>query len=335
MGSLKYVFSRIKKMNKRGMLDKVAFLKEKTGRTKASLFLDMVWCGFRFGAGYLDYDLFEMYNMNAKQRNTVLTRGRNDVVVKKHNNKDFYHVFRYKDEFNLRFAEFIRRDWIRADEHNRDEVKAFFRRHDTVMLKPVDGGCGKGIEKITVAERDADELYEYALKTNKYVIEEVIKQHADVNKIYPSSINTVRVVTLLNKEDKVAIPFVYWRIGAGGRFVDNFNSEGMVAPVDEKIGVVADRAIDKKKNLYAVHPDTGAQIKGFKFPFWEDILALCRAAAHIVPEVGYVGWDVAMTPDGPLLVEANQYPGHDIYQLPEHTPDKIGVYPKLKNAVYI
>ena len=91
-----------------------------------------------------------------------------------------------------------------------------------------------------------------------------------------------------------------------------------------------DRALDKQKNLYADHPATGTRIKGFMFPDWEKARALVTEAAQIIPEVGYVGWDVCFTPEGPCLVEGNQFPGHDIYQLPVHTPDKIGIMPRFR-----
>ena len=177
-------------------------------------------------------------------------------------------------------------------------------------------------------------------------LEEVIKQHPDVAKINPHAINTVRVVTIVTTEDGKSILTVpkeerknlklvthvicaYFRIGTGKRFVDNFNSNGMVAPVDEKTGVVTQVAIDKKKNTYVTHPETGSKIKGFQFPYWDKVLEMVDKAAKVVPEMGYAGWDVGFTPDGPLFVEGNEFPGHDIYQLPEHTPDKIGMMPKF------
>lgn len=336
MGFIKYAVERIKKMNKRAMLDKIDVIHEKTGKSKVLMFFDMIFCGFRYGAGYMDYWLFEMYNMNARQRNTVMTRGRNDSIVKKHNNPDYFHIFIRKDEFNEKFDKYLKRDWIVVSDANREAVKAFTERHDIFMAKPVDGGCGKGIEKISSADwKSKDELYDYLLKNRKIVLEEVIVQHPMLSEVYPCSINTIRIVTVLRRDGKVAVPFTYWRIGDGGRFVDNFNSQGMVAPVDAATGVVKDSAIDKKKNLYEKHPWTGTTIKGFKFPYWEEALAICREAAHVVPEMGYIGWDVAITPDGPVFVEANEFPGHDIYQLPEHTPDKIGVYPQFKNAEYL
>jgi hypothetical protein len=57
---------------------------------------------------------------------------------------------------------------------------------------------------------------------------------------------------------------------------------------------------------------------------------MCTKAAMVVPQVGFIGWDVCLTPDGPVIVEGNDYPGHDLYQLPEHTHDKMGIWPKYQ-----
>ena len=74
---------------------------------------------------------------------------------------------------------------------------------------------------------------------------------------------------------------------------------------------------------------TGTQIQGFQFPDWEAAMDMVRQAAEMIPELGYLGWDIAFTEEGPILVEGNEFPGHDIYQLPEHTPNKIGIMPKF------
>ena len=329
MGRIGYLFKVIKKMDKTAMLRKVKYLHEKTGKNSVFLFFDMVWCGLRYGAGYIDYDLYEMYNLNAKQRNTYITRGRNNTIYKKLNQTEYIPQIESKDNFDTNFDKYLKRDWMKTQGSDKEQFIEFFKRHDQFMAKPIDGACGKRIEKITVAEWSSlDELYDH-LKDQKMVLEEMIIQHPDVAAIYPKAINTVRTVTML-VDGEAHVVATYFRIGNGDHYVDNFNSEGMVAPVDENTGIVLQPAIDKKKNLYEVHPQTGTKIQGFRFPFWEEALAMCKEAAHVIPQMGYVGWDVAFTPDGPVFVEANDFPGHDIYQLPEHTPDKIGVWPKFK-----
>jgi len=329
MGNIKYILKRIRKMDYKAMLEKIKVVNKKTGKSKISIFMDMSRCAKKYGAGYMDYDLFEMYNLTPEQRETYITRGRNAELVRKYNKPDYFHIFENKNEFNILFKNYIKRDWIDVEDSKKEDVIKFLNKHQNFMAKPKDGGCGKGIEKINSKDYNSvEELYNYLINhEQKFELEEIIEQHESVKSIHPNSINTVRVVTIL-KDGVSHIICAYFRIG-NGKHVDNFNSGGMVAPVDEKTGVVADRAIDKNKNLYEVHPLTKAKIKGFKFPNWEEALEMCKEAAQIVPQMAYIGWDVAFTPNGPVFVEGNEYPGHDIYQLPEHTPEKLGMMPKF------
>ncbi len=330
MGNLKYIMKRITKMDYRAMIKKINSIHKKTDMSRIAIFKDMKDCAVKYGAGYMDYDLFEMYNLTPEQRDTYITRGRNADLINKYNDRKYFHIFENKDEFNELFKDYIKRDWIKVDGADKKDVINFINKHETFMAKPIDGGCGKGIEKINAKNyNSSDELYDYLADNHNFELEEVIKQHEELNKIYDGAINTVRVVTIL-KDNKPNVICAYFRIG-NGKFVDNFNSGGMVAPVDVKTGIVADRAIDKNKNLYENHPQTGAQIKGFKFPYWEEALEMCKEASKVVPQMAYVGWDVCFTPTGPVFVEGNEYPGHDIYQLPEHTPNKIGIMPLFNN----
>lgn len=330
MNNIKYILKRLTKMNYKAMVNKVKEVHKKTGKSRTSIFLDMAKCARKYGAGYMDYDLFEMYNLTDAQRDTYITRGRNNNLIERYNNKAYFHIFENKNEFNKKFEKYIKRDWIDTTTSPKEDVVNFIKKHDVFMAKPIDGGCGKGIEKIETKDYESpEELYNYLIENHNFELEEVIKQHEEVSKIYPKAINTVRMVTIL-KDNKPHVICAYFRIG-NGSFVDNFNSGGMVAPIDVKTGVVLDKAIDKNKNLYEVHPETGNTIKGFKFPFWNEAIKMCREASKVVPEMAYIGWDVAFTGNGPIFVEANEFPGHDIYQLPEHTPNKIGMMPKFNN----
>lgn len=330
MNNIKYILKRLTKMNYKAMVNKVNEVHKKTGKSRISIFLDMAKCARKYGAGYMDYDLFEMYNLTDAQRDTYITRGRNNNLIERYNNKAYFHIFENKNEFNKKFEKYIKRDWIDTTTSPKEDVVNFIKKHDVFMAKPIDGGCGKGIEKIETKNYESpEELYNYLIENHNFELEEVIKQHEEVSKIYPKAINTVRMVTIL-KDNKPHVICAYFRIG-NGSFVDNFNSGGMVAPIDVKTGVVLDKAIDKNKNLYEVHPETGNTIKGFKFPFWNEAIKMCKEASKVVPEMAYIGWDVAFTGNGPIFVEANEFPGHDIYQLPEHTPNKIGMMPKFNN----
>ena len=330
MKDLGYVFRRLLDMNYKAMWDMVRYLHKKTGKSRIWLLKDMMNCATNYGAGYMDYNLFEMYDLTPAQRDTYLTRGRNNALIRKYNDQEYVHIFNNKDEFNELFEEFLHRDWVLVKPENREKVLAFLRKHDRFMVKPLDGCCGRGVELVELSRYESPEAAFEALVSGGAVeLEELIIQHPQVSAVYPHAINTVRTVSI-TRDGVPHIICTYFRIGNGGRHVDNFNSGGMVAPVDEVTGIVKDRAIDKNKTLYENHPQTGTPIKGFQFPDWDKAMDMVRQAAVRVPQVGYVGWDVAFGVDGPMLVEGNNFPGHDIYQLPEHTPDKIGMMDKFR-----
>ena len=79
--------------------------------------------------------------------------------------------------------------------------------------------------------------------------------------------------------------------------------------------------------IYETHPMTGIQLEGFQVPMFFEACELAKKASKVVPQVRYVGWDIAITPDGPALVEGNNYCAHDFWQLPAQTPEKTGILP--------
>lgn len=327
---VKYILGRLMHMHYGAMLKKINSIHRKTGMSRVKIFRDMKDCAVAYGAGYMDYDLFEMYNLTPQQRDTYLTRGRNNELYRNLNDLNYGKCFMDKAEFNARFHNYIKRDWILMKEDNREQVIEFIRANPVFIGKPLDGCCGRGVEKLNLADfASAEACYDHIKSFGvTYELEQVLVQHPQVSAIYPHAINTLRAVTV-NYKGQVHLFSTYFRIGNHGKHVDNFNNGGMVAPVDEKTGIVRDNAIDKQKNLYEKHPMTGTPIKGFQFPYWQQVMDLVMEAAREVPQMGYIGWDVAFTPDGPCLVEGNDFPGHDIYQLPEHTPDKTGMMVKL------
>ena len=148
-----------------------------------------------------------------------------------------------------------------------------------------------------------------------------------------SSVNTTRMVSIMNKKGEVEILTTFLRIG-NGKCVDNFNSGGMTAKVDIETGTVLEEAVNKAGELFEKHPLTGTIIKGFQIPYWNEAKELVKKAARESTHVRYVGWDVGMSVNGPVLIEGNQFPGHDIYQVAEKIgPDDIGILPRIQEIL--
>ncbi len=329
MIKVKYLFARIREMNFGKMFKIIDEISKKNNKNKLIILFDIIWCGLYYLAGYMDYYIFEMYDLNFKQRKTIMTRGINNKYIKKLNNPNFWYIFDLKDEFNRRYRKYLKRDWLFLEKEA--DFYQFIKNKEYIIAKPRNGTCGHGIEKIKIA--DYDNLFSYLVEKNLTVIEELVNQHDLINKLHPYSVNTLRMITIFDG-DKAKLAAVYMRIG-NGNHVDNFNSGGMVVPVDIKSGEILYPAYDKAKNLYERHPETGHVIKGFQVPLFQEAVKMVEEVAKIIPEVGIVGWDVAITNEGPLLIEANNFPGHDIYQLPPHRTNGIGVLPNFEKILKV
>lgn len=295
----------------------------------------MVWCGFRYGAGYMDYDIIGFYKLSSKQRKTMLTRGINNKFVKRLNEKEYWHLFNNKNEFNDMYKEFLKRDYIYPISSKKEETKDWIKNHNMFFAKPNDGQCGKNIEKINVEEwnQNIEKIYDHLIENKLELLEEPVIQCDEMNKLNLSSVNTTRMVSVMNDRGEVTIIATFVRIG-NGKIVDNFNSGGMTAKVDTDTGIIVEEAVNKEGTLFEKHPITGTTIKGFKIPYWNEAKELVKKAAKKSTHVRYVGWDVAMSINGPVLIEGNQYPGHDIYQVAEKLgEDDIGILPLFEKAM--
>ena len=330
MGKVSYMIKRITSMNYGNMFKTIDLVKKKSNKPKFIIFCDMVYCGLRFGAGYVDYYQFQMYNMKNSEKKTIITRGINNSICKKYNDKTEIYKFEDKAIFNKIFDKYLNRDWLKLDgeEENLDLFIKFCKKHPVIIVKPLDASCGKGVEKLDTKNMDIKSLYHKLIRNKQTLIEEVADQNHVLNEIYPLSVNTLRVVTLNKK-----VVTAYLRIGNDGNVVDNFNHGGMVTAVNIDNGMIEFPAIDKSTKVYEIHPYTNKKIVGTQIPMWDDVKKLCIEASKVVPKVGYVAWDVCLGEKKPCLIEGNDFPGHDLYQLPVHRKGNIGLLPVFKKAM--
>ena len=206
---------------------------------------------------------------------------------------------------------------------------------EIIFAKPNVGESGKGIEKLSKKDfKDLKEMFDYITNKDKNfgIIEELIVQHEALNKLYPLAINSLRIVTIV--VDGVAhVVYVVSKSGNKGKFVDNMENDGLCCPVDTEKGEICNVAHTSKLITYDTHPYTKVKLIGYKIPYIKEAMELVKKAALEVPQVKYVGWDVFIGPDGPGIIEGNDYPGYDFWQLPEHTKDKIGLVPYYESLI--
>ena len=177
----------------------------------------------------------------------------------------------------------------------------------SIFVKPADGIQGQGCFKIDSAESSClGTLYKKICATN-HVFEETLVQHPLVSDIYPHSLNTLRIVTCMMDDERVELVSALMRLGANQSIVDNASNGGMFIGVDLESGRLASYArqfFAFGGNMHTNHPDTGFRFDGFTVPHFQAALATVKTAAAYLP-YRLVGWDIAITEKGPVLMEGN------------------------------
>ena len=326
-----YLAKRVLDINYRNMWDKLKMARDRSGKNRLFLLADMVACGLKYQAGYTEYLMFEYYRLNAAQRDSYITRGRQNDLVLHLNDKNYYPYFVDKTLFNRTFAPFVRRGWMNLNQAGPEEFAAFVADKEAVAAKPVDGMCGEGVTRVSKQEYPTpQQMYQDLKSRGLCLVEELIVQHPEMARIHPQSVNTVRMVTILRKDGEADIVFAGVRIGSGGSFLDNMATGGMCAKLDPQTGVIVKPGTDYQNRVFTRHPVTGVELIGFQVPNYDQVKQTVCQAAKVVPQVRYVGWDVAVTPQGCDLIEGNEYPGHLIIQEPAHLEGGMGLWPQFK-----
>ena len=327
---LTYFLARLRRLDLKNMVRIAGKISAEYHRPRIVIMADMALCAVRFYAGYYDYHEWDFNLLSWKQRKTYLTRPQANQLTLRYNNLDFAHLFRNKVEFNRLFSEYIGREWIDVREVSTAELKAFFLKHKQVFLKdPVNLG-GYGLEKIVAADVDDYEALRLRLLERKqFLAEQFITQHPELMRLSPKSVNTLRIITYFDGTEPHVLAHAF-KMGNGAD-LDNFGQGGIQTTVYES-GLLPYGAFNKEGDKWTVHPLTGVSIVGFVIPFYSEAIELAKILSVIVPEVPYVGWDIAIGPHGPLVIEGNYNSG--VFQMkPSLSGLKIGLRPTYAKAM--
>lgn len=300
---------------------------------------ECLWGWLRYGIlpkSYYNYRLYERKEpLRKKAKDYVSDRSyfgklgrvnlRNGVVL---SNKWLFH--NYFDGYNLPLPKcwgyFHKAGGVWKENgvvFKPQEFSEVFKRMagETVVIKPSRGSSGARIvvAKILVeaeavfllVDDNKIPLEEFAMNFSSvdYIIEERLSQHADLNAIYPNSVNTVRINTLYHP-GSIKIWGAIIKLGTGGAPIDNWGKGSLCVGIDIETGQmgVGSRDVHYSKAIvppFTAHPDTQAQFTGVELPCWQEVKAIVAQAANLLPFLPYIAWDVAITPNGPCIIEGN------------------------------
>ncbi len=290
---------------------------EKTGWNYEEAKAKIMEARKRTGCAYKEYVTYKFWDLDEEVQNSLfLIKDSKAIARRWDTDKKIYRMLTNKELTNKEFSEYLKRPWCVNTKISENEFIDKFKNSKKVIYKPLDGNRGKGVEAFEIDESNAAEVYEKLKVLPEGVVEQYVIQHHSLSELAPASVNTLRIVSISsNKEpvtedgSKMDIAYASLRIGGGTSIIDNFHGGGMVAVVDLETGKLVTDAADMDGNVFKKHPLTGVEIKGFTVPYFKEAISMVKEAQAKSKIDGYLGWDIAITEDGPVLIEINLRPG--------------------------
>ncbi|MBR0325060.1 MAG: YdcF family protein, partial [Selenomonadales bacterium] len=207
-----------------------------------------------------------------------------------------------RDKYTLlkRIGDLAGREYLEIEESSPEAFYAFFEKHGKLIIKPRAAALGRGIrviEKGDMTRTECDKLRNTLIKEGCTLAEEFIKQHEKIDRIYDKAVSIVKLHTL-NIDGNVQIvlcPFM--QTGANGGQISH---GGFNTAIDRKSGTFI-----CQPHIYPDHDKVLSVFQGDPIPFYHEAEALAIKTARLVSELTYISWDVAITENGPVIIEGN------------------------------
>lgn len=298
-------------------------------RSNMQMFFDQLFCVLQHGEINDFYFLYGLDHKNRKEQSEYIQHCDFRLLRNNNNNKVYAElcVLRDKELFSIVGHGYgfpvlrnigIMKAGIIQNGNNEFNIFDCPEIHGAgLFFKPLYEECGNGI--FTLCKND-DKFYLNDKEIGKTALENFLKeqdateflvqmrlvQHDVMNRIYPHSVNTLRIVTVRDKTGKPIYFTGLLRIGANGNVVDNWAKGGIVVGIDSE-GKLSKYGYFKPSygKVAVVHPDTDVCFEGYVIPYFKEAVELCLKFHSKLKKVHSIGWDVAITPDGPCLVEGN------------------------------
>ena len=182
------------------------------------------------------------------------------------------------------------------------------------VLKPVCGGQGRNVMVLSRGENNSlrrmngtsmavEDLIK-AMSDGSYLVQAKVEQDSSLAQMGGTALNTYRIVTFVDRQGQAHIHHAALRLGQGVTEVDNYSQGGLYVEIDHGCGLLDRATVNYSDELVHAHPDTGLEFRGCPAPHWEAVSALALRAASLFP-LGSLGWDIAVSTEGPVIIEAN------------------------------
>ncbi|WP_288527469.1 sugar-transfer associated ATP-grasp domain-containing protein [uncultured Eubacterium sp.] len=263
-----------------------------------------------------EYFMFDFEKKNKKQRADYVETTEYKSYFEPLKERIGTNILKDKYLAYKKLSEYYNRDCICVNSF--EDYTCFFKfvcKHKEFLLKAEEGSLGAGIVKFNINNIDNKTAFFNVIQKAPCVLEELIVQSDEMSKFNPSSVNTVRFVMFTNADGVVSDIYAMLRTGIGDTIVDNASMGGIACAVDTETGKVISNGYTKLGEAFIEHPISHVKYYGYQIPKWQELKHICYKASKQIPEYKYIGWDMALTEHGWIVVEANSCPSINTIQM--------------------
>ena len=317
---LLYLLYYLKNLDLRAFRRAVTHVSERYPITRTRLYVRALYESLVYNISPLEYFQFGFFRLSDEKKRHYAGTGYMYEYQRFMNPPANRRVLADKLAFHQTFSGLVKRGHSSLNQllsRPQSAMEALQNPTGKVVLKPARGQCGTNIEVVALRDMDARTLGSRMRANGHDLAEAYVRQHSSMMGLSPSGLNTVRLVTELDERSTVRILTARLRISVDSA-VDNLAAGNLAASVDIDTGRVNGAAVysDIARPPVRTHPITRRRIPGFAIPHWDAVIQLAREAALLVPELRSIGWDIAITPAGPDLIEGNHNWCKLLWQLP-------------------
>ncbi len=197
---------------------------------------------------------------------------------------------------------------------------------DAFFVKPAEGALGEGVRMYSRrrggfvdfggGEHTSREIYDAMYSDREYdsyVIQERLENHPEIVKLTgQENLQTIRFISLVDSKGRSRLLRAQIKLICGDNLTDNFE-QGVTGNMQSEVRLdsgglrpaIACEPNDGRIRCVTNHPQTGIRFEDFTIPYWTEACQLVLRSARLVLPIRTVGWDIAITPDGPMVLEGN------------------------------
>ena len=272
---------------------------------KSDVKTDMLFKRLAYGFQPDEYLCYGLEGMEPEEMRKWISDLDRYIYIFSMNDLKTCQIFNNKARTYEAFKEYYRRDAISIkNDSDYSKFENFVSSHTEFVKKQAFQGMGRSIELVKSDAIIPAEYFKQLIAEGEHIIEGRIQQSSVMSQLNASSVNTVRCITM-NTKSGIKILYTFLKVGRNGSFVDNGGAGGILAGIDENTGVINTHGYDEFITEYICHPDSNVEFVGYAFPYWNEMKDMCCEMAAKLPAVRCIGWDLALTDQGWVVVEGN------------------------------